>query len=440
MLADRGWTVAVADTGSSRLASGTSPPPRDAWVGKANLTPPGAPSRGLPPGFHVMLKPSGATCNLDCGYCYYRDKEALYGDGARFVMSDEVLESFTRQYIAAQRGPEVTFAWQGGEPTLRGLEFFRKAVALQLKHARPGMTISNALQTNGVPLDDEWCRFLKEHGVLVGLSLDGPCELHDAWRVDKRGKPTFDRVLRALHLLQRHGVEFNVLCVVSRANGDRPSEVYRFLKAEGVEFIQLIPAVEGTPGDGTTPWTVGAEQWGEFLCGVFDEWVRRDVGRVYVQYFDVALEAWAGITPSLCVHAPTCGNCLALEHNGDLFACDHYVTPEHFLGNVRETPLIDLVAAPFQRAFGRDKRDRLPRQCRECPVRFVCNGGCPKDRFIRTLDGEPGLNYLCAGYKRFFTHIAPAMRAMAELVRHGGAPAAIMEILRREEEGSSGRP
>ena len=432
----------MADTGSSRPASGTSTttPPRVAGVGKAKLAPPGAPPRGLPPGFHVMLKPRGAVCNLDCAYCFYRDKEALYADGARLVMSGEVLESFTRQYIAAQRVPEVTFAWQGGEPTLRGLEFFRKAVALQLKHARPGMTIANALQTNGVLLDDEWGRFLKEHGVLVGLSLDGPRELHDAWRVDKRGKPTFDRVLRALRLLQRHGVEFNVLCVVSRANGDHPREVYRFLKAEGVEFIQLIPAVERTPGGGTTPWTVGAEQWGEFLCGVFDEWVRRDVGRVYVQCFDVALEAWAGIRPSFCVHAPTCGNCLALEHNGDLFACDHYVTPEHFLGNVRETPLIDLVAAPFQRAFGRDKRDRLPRQCRECPLRFACNGGCPKDRFIRTLDGEAGLNYLCAGYKRFFTHIAPAMRTMAELLRRGGAPDAIMEILRREEEGSSCRP
>lgn len=399
---------------------------------------PDAPKSGVPPGFHVTLKPSGAACNLDCAYCFYRDKEAVYGDGARFVMSDEILESFTRQYIASQRGPVVTFAWQGGEPTLMGLEFFRKVVALQGAHAPPGLTIANALQTNGILLDDGWCRFLKEHRVLVGLSLDGPRELHDAWRVDKGGRPTFDRVLRALRRLQRYGVEFNVLCVVSRANGDHPREVYRFLRAEGVEVIQFIPAVAPTPEGGTTSWTVSAEQWGEFLCGVFDEWVRQDVGRVYVQHFDVALEAWAGITPSLCVHAPTCGDCLALEHNGDLFACDHYVTSERFLGNILETPLTDLVAAPFQRAFGRHKRDGLPRQCRECPVGFACNGGCPKDRFVRASDGEPGLNCLCAGYKRFFTHIAPAMRTMAELLRRGGAPAVIMKILRRREVSGSG--
>lgn len=400
---------------------------RAAWVGKATLDPPGAPRRGLPPGFHVMAKPHGPVCNLDCSYCFYLDKEALYDRGARLVMSDDLLASFTRQYIDAQRVPEVTFAWQGGEPTLLGLEFFRKAVALQREHARAGMAVANAFQTNGVLLDDAWCRFFAEHRFLVGLSLDGPRELHDAGRVDKGGRPTFDRVLGALRLLQRHRVDSNVLCVVSRANAGHPREVYRFFKREGVTFIQFIPAVGRTPDGAPTPWTVDAEAWGEFLSGVFDEWVRQDVGRVYVQHFDVALEAWAGMTPSLCVHAPTCGNCLAVEHNGDLFACDHYVTPDHFLGNVAETRLTDLVASPFQRGFGRDKRDRLPRQCRECDVRFACNGGCPKDRFLTTADGEPGLNQLCAGYKRFFTHVAPAMRAMARLLERGAPPAAIMQ-------------
>lgn len=406
---------------------------RSHFIPMSALTLENAPPKAMPPAFHLMIKPRGAICNLDCAYCFYLRKEALYEEGTSFRMSDETLESFTRQYIEAQRVPEVTFGWQGGEPTLMGLDFFRRAVALQEKYRPSRMKVANALQTNGVLLDDEWCRFLKQHKFLVGLSLDGPRELHDAYRVDKGGKPTFDKVHRALKLLQRHGVEFNILCVVNRINADHPLKVYRFFKSEGVQFIQFIPAVERTPDGGVTAWTVRAEQWGKFLCGVFDEWVRRDVGRVFVQSFDVALQAWVGMESSLCVHATTCGDCLAMEHNGDLFSCDHYVAPDYFLGNVTETPMTELVASPFQRKFGRDKRDTLPRTCRECPVLFACNGGCPKDRFLTTPDGEPGLHYLCAGYKQFFTHVAPYMRIMAELLNSGHPPAAIMDILRQRE-------
>ncbi|MCS7310389.1 MAG: anaerobic sulfatase maturase [Armatimonadetes bacterium] len=382
--------------------------------------------RRMPAAFHVMLKPTGAACNLDCQYCFYLRKEALY-PGVSSRMSEEVLEAFTREYLQAQCVPEVHFTWQGGEPTLLGLDFFRRAVQLQRQYARPDVTVYNALQTNGVLLDDEWCRFLKENCFLVGLSLDGPKDLHDAYRVDKRGRATFDKVYRALKLLQKHKVEYNVLCVVNRLNSQHPLRVYRFFRREGVRFIQFIPAVEPTPEGGVTEWTVPSQAWGEFLCAVFDEWVRRDVGRVFVQHFDVALEAWLGMEPSLCVHARTCGGCLAMERNGDLFSCDHYVSPHYFLGNIREMPLAQMVASPFQRQFGRDKWERLPRYCRECEVLFVCHGGCPKDRFAHTPDGEEGLNYLCEGYKRFFTHIAPYMREMARLIRAGQPASRIME-------------
>ncbi|MBI3911262.1 MAG: anaerobic sulfatase maturase [Armatimonadetes bacterium] len=390
----------------------------------------------MPPGFHVMLKPHGPICNLDCSYCFYLRKEDLYPEGTPFRLSEEVLEAFTRQYLAAQRVPEVTFAFQGGEPTLMGLDFFRTAIALQEKYRKPGMRISNTLQTNGVLLNDEWCRFLKEHRFLVGLSLDGPRHLHDAYRVDKGGNPTFDRVYRALKLLQRHGVDLNILCVVNRINSEHPLDVYCFFRSEGVQFIQFVPAVERASNGEVTEWTVRPEQWGQFLCAVFEEWVRRDVGRIFVQHFDVALEAWVGAEPSLCVHARTCGNCLAMEHNGDLFSCDHFVTPDYYLGNIQTTPLTELVGSTFQRAFGNDKRDSLPRYCRECPVLFACNGGCPKDRFATTPDGDPGLNYLCAGYRKFFTHIGPAMRIMADLLRNRRPPAAIMDMLGAPQGGA----
>ncbi|MDP3062208.1 MAG: anaerobic sulfatase maturase [Chloroflexota bacterium] len=395
---------------------------------------------GRPQSFHVMLKPRGPICNLDCTYCFYLSKERLYESGTRFFMSDEVLETFTQQYIEAHRAPVVTFAFQGGEPTLMGLDFFSKVVAFQQKHRRPGTRVQNTVQTNGTLLDDEWCRFLKENDFLVGLSLDGPRELHDAYRVDKGGHPSFAKVHTALKLLQRHAVSYNVLCVVNRVNSRHPLKVYRFFKREGVQFIQFIPAVERTPNGGVTDWTVRAEHFGDFMCAVFDEWVRHDVGRIYVQHFEGALRAWMGLVPGLCVHEETCGNCLAMEHNGDLFSCDHFVRLDYHLGNITRTPLEALVASGFQRRFGLDKRDRLPEYCRHCPVLVACNGGCPKDRFIRTSDGEEGLNYLCAGYKRFFSHINPAMLAMADLVRRDQPAALIMDMVDRPGQNASRLP
>lgn len=392
-----------------------------------------------PPAFHVMVKPRGPICNLDCAYCYYLSKERLY-PGGRFRTTNELLEEFTRQYIEAQRVPEVTFSWQGGEPTLMGLDFFRLAVELQQKCRRAGLRIRNALQTNGTTLDDEWCRFFREHNFLIGLSLDGPRELHDAYRRDKGGNPAFDRVMGGLALLKKHGIEFNILACVQAANADHPLEVYRFLRDEvGARFIQFIPIVERDndtgfqEGEKVTDRSVTGRQYGDFLIAIFDEWVRQDVGRVFVQIFDVALAAWLGQRPGLCVFDETCGTALALEHNGDLYACDHFVEPRYKLGNVQETPLIELVGSEQQRQFGLDKWDRLPRHCQECEVRFLCNGGCPKNRVLRTPDGEPGLNYLCEGYKAFFTHIDRPMRIMAAELRAGRPPANIMLYLAREE-------
>lgn len=384
--------------------------------------PPGPP----PLAFHIMVKPRGAICNLDCSYCFYLRKEQLFDGSRGFRMPDDVLESFTRQYIEAQCVPQVTFAWQGGEPTLMGLDFFRRAVELQKKYAPPQMQVSNSFQTNGLLVDDEWCEFFRENGFLIGLSMDGPPELHDLYRVDKGGHATSDRVLGAMRRMKAHGVDFNILCVVNRSNAKRPLDVYRFYRDEGVEFVQFIPAVEHLGEGRVTDWSVRADDWGGFLCAVFDEWVRRDVGRIFVQSFDVALEAFAGMEPSLCVHAKTCGNALAIEHDGKLFSCDHYVCPENYLGDIGENAMQGLVASGFQRKFGQDKWDRLTQYCRSCPVLFACNGGCPKDRFVSSPDGEPGLHYLCSGYKRFFTHIAPYMRRMAELLEMQRAPAEIM--------------
>lgn len=388
-----------------------------------------------------MLKPRGPICNLDCKYCYFLSKERLY-PGSEFRMDADLLETYTRQYIEAQPGPEVTFAWQGGEPTLMGLDFFRQAVAFQQKYARPGMQIGNSLQTNGVLLDDAWCRFLKEHGFLVGISIDGPRELHDAYRVDKGGAPTFARVMRGLRLLQEHEVEFNVLTTVHAANAEHPLRVYRFLRDEvGTQFMQFIPIVERDnntgfqEGNRVTARSVPARQYGDFLIAIFDEWVRRDVGRVYVQIFDVALSAWMGQQPALCIFRETCGDALAMEHNGDLYSCDHFVEPGYLLGNIEDQEMIRLVSSDQQREFGRAKRDTLPEYCRQCDVRFVCNGGCPKNRFIETPAGEPGLNYLCAGYKAFFGHIDSAMKFMAGELRNRRAPANVMlHMARRDEE------
>ncbi len=372
-----------------------------------------------PPAFQVMVKPRGSICNLDCSYCFYLEKEKLY-PGASFRMSDELLDEYIRQYIAAQRVPQVVFAWQGGEPTLMGLKFYRKAVELQQRYRRSGMRIFNALQTNGTRLDDAWCAFFHEHDFLIGLSLDGPRELHDAYRVDKGGQPTFDRVMTGLALLKKHQIEFNILTCVHSANADHPLEVYRFLRDEvGTQYIQFLPIVERMPAlrSQAETWvssrSVNGEAYGRFLNTIFDEWIQRDVGRISVQMFDVALSIWSGEPSGLCVFDETCGQGLAMEHNGDVYSCDHFVEPDYHLGNMQFIPLAELAGSVRQRTFALAKRETLPRYCRECPVIFACHGGCPKDRFIQTPDGEPGLNYLCAGYKAFFSHVDAVFREIS---------------------------
>jgi uncharacterized protein len=392
-----------------------------------------------PPAFHIMVKPVGPSCNLACQYCYYLSKQRLFGD-TKFLLSDRLLEEFTRQYIDAQRVPEVTFGWQGGEPTLAGLEFFRRAVAYQEAYRRPGMRVLNALQTNGTALTDEWCEFLRENGFLIGLSVDGPADLHNAYRRDKKGRPTFERVMRGADLLRTHGVEFNVLTTVHAANADHPSRVYRFLRDEiGATFIQFIPIVERDnqtgfqEGTRVTARSVTGRQYGAFLSGVFDEWARHDIGRVYVQIFDMALAASMGERPGLCVFDETCGTALILEHNGDLYACDHFVEPRWRIGNIAETSLVSLVGSEQQRQFGLDKRDRLPHYCRACSVRYLCNGGCPKNRVLRSPDGEEGLNYLCEGYRAFFSYIERPMGLMAQELRAGRSPANLMAMLLAED-------
>jgi serine-type anaerobic sulfatase-maturating enzyme len=396
-------------------------------------------------GFHIMTKPIGPICNLDCAYCFYLEKEKLYPGTKQWAMEDTTLERYVRAYIEAQPGDEVHFAWQGGEPTLLGVEFFERVVALEQRYAG-GKQIHNALQTNGTLLDDRWGGFFAENKFLVGLSIDGPRELHDCYRVDKGMAPTFDRVIRGVEVLKRNKVEFNTLTVVHRKNSEQPLEVYRFLKEIGSGFIQFIPVVERAAETAdehglvllsprseqpaaVTEWSVRPEQYGEFLARIFDEWVKQDVGRVFVQQFDVALESWMGMEASLCVFRRTCGSALAMEHTGDLYSCDHYVYPEHRLGNVIETPLAEMVESEQQKRFGKDKETSLPRMCRECDVRFACNGECPKHRFALTPEGEPGLNYLCAGYKHFFHHIDPYMQFMAQELRAGRPPAGIMEIV-----------
>jgi serine-type anaerobic sulfatase-maturating enzyme len=396
----------------------------------------------VPSSFHVLTKPTGAICNLDCKYCFFLSKEELYPN-SKFRMTDETLERYIRQQFEAQRGPEATIAWQGGEPTLMGLDFFQRSVELADQYRRADQTVQYTIQTNGTLLDEDWCAFFREHKFLVGLSLDGPRAMHDAYRVDKGGHPTFDKVMRAGRLMQQHQVEFNILCTVNAANQGHPLEVYRFFRDElGARYIQFIPIVERVNADGrsrfqegntVTERSVGSEQWGRFLIAIFDDWVKRDVGTVFVQMFDAALASWVGAPPAICIFAETCGDAVALEHTGDVYSCDHFVEPKYLLGNISEKPLLELVASPPQRAFGAAKRDTLPRYCRECPVRFACHGECPKNRFILTPDGEPGLNYLCAGYKAFFTHVDRPMRLMAELLRRGRYADEVMGILTAEE-------
>ena len=388
-----------------------------------------------------MAKPTGAICNLACSYCFFLDKEAAY-PGSSFRMLDEVLETYVRDLIASHQSNEVTFAWQGGEPTLMGVDFFRRAVTFQEQYRRPGMVIENTLQTNGTRIDEAWATFLAEHRFLIGISIDGPREVHDGNRVDKGGNASFDGVMRGLRLLQAHDVEYNVLTTVNGLNGDYPLEVYRFLRDEaGTDWMQFIPVVERINADGLTLYQEGGtvsersvlpEQFGRFLSTIFDEWVRHDVGRIYVQTFEATLRNWLGMGASgMCVFNETCGTGLAIEHNGDLYSCDHFVEPNYFLGNIQEQHLIELVASPQQLKFGQDKRDTLPRYCLECDVRFACHGECPKNRFIETPDGEDGLNYLCAGFKMFFHHVDFPMKLMAGLLRRDREAKEVMEILER---------
>ena len=387
-----------------------------------------------PPAFHVMVKPTGARCNLDCAYCFFLKKEGLYPNST-FRMTDEVMEEYIRQTLAGHRVPEVTIAWQGGEPTLMGLDFFRRAVAVQKKYAKPGVRIENTFQTNGILLDDDWCRFFHDNTFLVGLSMDGPGHFHDVYRRDRRGRGTFGRVLKAARLLQKHRVDFNILCAVNSTNADHPLEVYRFFRDElGAPYLQFIPIVEREneagfqEGTTVTDRSVRSDQWGRFLTTIFDEWVGRDVGRMFVLNFDWALAGWLGRAGTVCVFAPTCGLGVALEHNGDLYSCDHFVEPDHLLGNILTTPLAELVGSEKQRRFGAAKRDTLPRYCRKCPFLAVCNGECPKNRFTETPDGEAGLNYLCGGYKAFFAHADRPMRMMAGLLRQGRCADEVMPM------------
>ena len=384
------------------------------------------------PGFHLMAKPAGSRCNLSCQYCFYLRKGELYPE-SRFRMSDRVLDEYTRQTIEAHRIPEVTFAWQGGEPTILGIDFFTKALDLQKKYCRPGMVIHNTIQTNGVLLDDEWCKFFKKNRFLIGISLDGPRELHDACRTDAAGKGTFDRVMQGLALLKKHKVEFNILCTVNAVNGDHPLEVYRFFRDEAqAQFIQFIPVVERDSQTGTmTPLSVLPEQYGKFLIGVFDEWVRHDVGTIYVQHFDTALANWYGEPHGICVFSPTCGSAMVIEHNGDIYSCDHFVDQDHLLGNILEAPVIELVNNDRQRQFGRDKREKLPEYCKKCPVLFACRGECPKNRFAVTPGGESGLNYLCDGYRMFFSHIDRPMKFMTQELQAGRAPANVRKVMEK---------
>ena len=411
-----------------------------------------------PPAFHLLAKPSGATCNIDCTYCFFLSKEALYPN-EKSRMSEATLETYIRQLLESHRTQEVTVAWQGGEPTLMKLDFFKHAVELVETYRRPEQIVQHTFQTNGLLLDDNWCAFFKEHHFLVGLSVDGPRELHNTYRVDRRGQGTFDLVMQGWRALRRHSVDFNILCTVNAANQHHGRTVYSFFRDElGAKWVQFIPIVERATaetleianqgwsdqpgrkrllytqtGNLVTERTVGAEQYGRFLVDVFEEWVRHDVGQVFVQLFDVTLEAFFG-RHLLCLHAPTCGYGPALEHNGDLYSCDHFVEPGFKLGNIHQTHMLELVASPGQRKFGDNKRDTLTTQCQECKVRHLCNGGCPKDRFALSRDGQPGQNYLCPGLELFFMHTGPAFSRMAQMIQQGHAPSEVMAWIAAEDE------
>jgi uncharacterized protein len=375
--------------------------------------------------FSIITKPIGPICNLDCEYCYYLEKENLYPGTKSFKMTDEVLKSFTRQYIYAQPpdAAEVTFVWQGGEPTLMGLPFFRKALEYQKLYSRGGMRITNSFQTNGTRLDDDWAMFFKNNNFLVGISIDGPEELHDEFRPDKGGRGSFHQVMEGLELLKKHDVMFNTLTCVQSSNSSFPAKIYNFLKKIGSTHMQFIPIVE-PEGDGKVSYrSVNPKKYGTFLSGVFNEWLKqKDVGRIYVQDFDVTLSILAGYPSPICIHAETCGHALAIEHNGDLYSCDHFVTTEFKLGNIMELQATTMHESARQREFGQNKKDLLPSYCLECRFLKVCNGGCPKDRIINTPNGEAGLNYLCEGYKTFYGHSFPVFKKMLRALEHGYAP------------------
>jgi len=380
--------------------------------------------------FHIMVKPRGPICNLACEYCYYLPKKKLYPD-SDFRMTSELLANFTQQMIAAQPGSQVTFSWQGGEPTLMGLDFFEEAIQLQKKFAPRSMRVTNTMQTNGTILNPAWCRFFKANNFLIGLSLDGPSSIHNTYRYNKIGQGTFDYVMRAARLLKQHNVDFNILCCVHQANINHPLEVYQFLRDKvGARFIQFIPIIqreldeESQETQSITKLSIEGAAYGEFLKIIFDEWVRHDVGRVFVQLFDVALGVYVSRPSSLCVFTETCGWALVLEHNGDLYSCDHFVNPENRLGNITQTPLVNIIDSEKQNQFGMNKQDKLSQTCLDCDVRFICNGGCPKNR------DESGLNLLCEGYRSFFRYINQPMRMMADLLWQKRAPAEIMQLIK----------
>lgn len=387
---------------------------------------------------YVMAKPAGAMCNMACTYCYYLEKKELYADDPKMVMSDSMLELYTKRYLEAQTMGIVNFTWHGGEALMRPLSFYKRAMELQQKYAG-GREIMNCLQTNGTLLDDEWCRFLRDNNWLVGVSIDGPQEFHDEYRRNRGGRPSFLNVMKGIRLLQKHGVEWNAMAVINDYNADYPLEFYNFFKDLGCHYIQFTPIVERLKqgnrlasvreGGDLAPFSVTPEQWGDFLCALFDEWVKADVGTYYIQLFDATLANWAGVEPGVCTMAPQCGHAGVMEYNGDVYSCDHFVFPDYRLGNIRDTSFIEMMGSDRQLRFGASKRDSLPRQCRQCRWLFACNGECPKNRFAVTADGEPGLNYLCAGYRKFFGHVAPYMDFMKAELDAKRPPANVMNAL-----------
>ena len=393
---------------------------------------------------YVMLKPAGAHCNLACKYCYYLEKNNLYQNSHRHLMSDEMLEQFTREYIEAQTMPQVLFTWHGGEPLMRSIDFYKKALALQKKYAH-GKQIDNVIQTNGTLLTDEWCEFFAQNHWLVGISIDGPQEYHDHYRVTPDGKPSWEKVMQGISLLKKHRVEWNAMAVVNAYNAEHPLEFYHFFRDNGCQYLQFTPIVERLTEheDGRTlasladdreiplaDASVTPQQWGNFLCTIFDDWVRHDVGKTFVEIFDCTLANWMGVLPGICAYSKECGHAGVMEHNGDVYSCDHFVFPEYKLGNIREQSLIDMLYGEKQQAFSRLKHTSLPRQCKECDMEFACHGECPKNRFEKDKYGEPGLNYLCQGYYQYYSHVAPYMDFMKRELLAQRPPANIMNVLK----------